>query len=157
MENPSGFSTSVFVKLRFTKTRDFGGSTPPKSPERADQKESGEIQAGSTKAIFPVRCRKNRPHLPQSRLKSGRSHAYKLVCTSIFARDCARAFSVVRCHRKCKGFAETPQMNAKRLRDFPQIVDFSQQSRFSAALPLLDKIRPKSQELKIPAILHKNF
>ena len=34
-ENPEGCSPSVFGKRSFTKTRDFGGSMPTKSPESA--------------------------------------------------------------------------------------------------------------------------
>ncbi len=74
-----------------------------------------------TRAIFRVRCPKNRPRLSQSRLngkcqagstvklskRAGEATLPKPVVLSSFGRGFTRAISAVRCRRNRPGFAET--------------------------------------------------
>ncbi|MGN0640841.1 MAG: hypothetical protein ACI4JT_07805 [Oscillospiraceae bacterium] len=78
-----------------------------------------ENEVFQKRAIFRVRCPKNRPRLPQSipkvklGSKAGEATLVKSENSVAFVRGFARAFSAVRCRRKCNGFAETPNLFAK--------------------------------------------
>ena len=107
-----------FEKRSFSKKRDFGGSTPPKSQESAYKSylSAREEQEAKPKRFFGFDARKiareraNRRASTEVKAGSNRvcSHANNPVKFTLYGRDCTRAISAVRCRRNCTGFAETP-------------------------------------------------
>ena len=148
--------TRVFNNSRaWLRPRIFGGSMPPKMPEskrtanpaprynsapkRAKPRYPSPFFKQHSSVASPAHFRRfdaaenareqaYRKPSPAVQLGSGAGEATltKPVFSTTLGRGFARAFSAVRCRRKCQGFAETPHLFAIYSQKFPQSNDCSQ-------------------------------